>query len=171
MIELSEKEYTVGEVAEILNEEIYNLRYWQKELGLLDRRNEMNQRVYTQADINTFKFIKELRDNERLSLKAIRKVLRRAGVVTDEIAATNEVAVANNNNNNVALAMNRLKVDLLGEMDKMIERRNSELKDEIEDLREKIDYLETERNAKLDEFISEWREKNRKKGLIEKIFK
>jgi DNA-binding transcriptional MerR regulator len=169
MIELSEKEYTVGEVAEILNEEIYNLRYWQKELGLLDRRNEMNQRVYTQADINTFKFIKELRDNERLSLKAIRKVLRRAGVVTDEIAATNEVAVANSGN--VSLAMNKLKVDLLGEMDRMIEQRNSELKDEIEDLREKIDYLETERNAKLDEFISEWREKNRKKGLIEKIFK
>lgn len=169
MIEISEKEYTVGEVADILNEEIYNLRYWQKELCLPDRRNEMNQRVYTQADINTFKFIKELRDNERLSLKAIRKVLRRAGVATEEIAATNEVAIANNNN--VAAAVNKLKVDILGELDRVIERRNNELKNEIEDLKEKIDYLEQERNAKLDDFISEWRDKNKKKGILGSIFK
>lgn len=169
MIEISEKEYSVGEVAEILDEEIYNLRYWQKELGLPDRRNEMNQRVYTQADINTFKFIKELRDNERLSLKAIRKVLRRAGVVNDEIAATNEVAVVNNNN--FAAVVNKLRVDLVGEIDKVVEKRNKELREEIEDLQEKMDYLEQERNAKLDEFISEWRDKNRKKGLMERIFK
>ena len=165
MIEISEKEYSVGEVADVLNEEIYNLRYWQKELGLPDRRNEMNQRIYTQTDINTFKFIKELRDNEKLSLKAIRKVLRKTGIVNEEIAAASEIAVFNNNSN-FTVALNRLRQDLLGEVNRTMERRNMELLDEIEGLKEKIDYVEQERNTKLDEFISEWRERNKKKGFL-----
>lgn len=170
MIEIAEREYSVGEVAEILNEEIYNLRYWQKELGLPDRRNEVNQRVYTQTDINTFKFIKELRDNEKLSLKAIRKVLRKTGVVNEEIAAANELAVINNNSN-FAVAINRLKLDLLGEVNKTMERRNLEIMEEVEELKEQMIYIEQERNEKLDGFISEWRQRNNKKSLLGRLFK
>ena len=165
MIEASEREYSVGEVAEILKEEIYNLRYWQKELGLPDRRNEMNQRIYTQDDINRFKFIKELR-----SLKAIRKVLRKTGIIiNEETAATNDVAVVGVNN--YTAAVDKLKADLVGEIKKTMDDKNDELKQEIDDLKEKIDYLEQERNSKIDQLIAEWRKKNQRKGFFSSIFK
>lgn len=130
----------------------------------------MNQRVYTQTDINTFKFIKELRENEKLSLKAIRKVLRRAGVVTEEAAAANEAAVVSSSNN-AAAAVNRLRVELISEVDRVVANRNNELKEEIVELKERMYHLEHERNAKLDEFIAEWRSRNKHKGLFSSIFK
>lgn len=167
MIELSEKEYTIGEAAAILNEEIHNLRYWQSQLDLSDRRNEMNQRIYTQTDINTFRFVKELRSNENLSLKAIKKILHKAEIVKEEVAASSEAVIPVNNN--YAAAISKLREDLFGEISKAVERGNQGLREEIEDLKEKMDYMEQVRNRKLDEAIFEWREKNRKKGFIERM--
>jgi DNA-binding transcriptional MerR regulator len=169
MIEISEKEYSIGEVAGVLHEEIHNIRYWQRELELPDHRNEMNQRVYTQTDINTFKFIKDLRENENLSLKAIKKILQKADIVRDETAVATEAVVPAGNNNYTAI-INRLKEDLLGEVSRAVEAGSIEIKSEIEGLKEKIDYLEDERNRKLDEFIEEWRDRNRKKGFLERVF-
>ncbi|WP_160317227.1 helix-turn-helix domain-containing protein [Oxobacter pfennigii] len=169
---MSEKEYSIGEVAAILNEEIHNLRYWQKELELVDRRNEMNQRIYTQTDINTFKFIKELRGNENLSLKAIKKILHKAEIVRDEAAATTEAVIALNNNNegNYLATIDRFKEDLFEEINRAVELGNQEIKFEIQDLKERMQFMEEERGKKMDELISEWREKNQKKGLLGRIF-
>lgn len=167
MIEISEKEYLIGEAAAILNEEIHNLRYWQRELELPDRRNEMNQRIYTQTDINNFRFVKELREKENLSLKAIKKILNKAEIIKEEVAASGEAVVPVNNN--VSVIVNKLREDLFNEISRAVERGNLGLREEIEGLKEKIDYLEDERNRKLDIFIEEWREKNRKKGFMERI--
>jgi len=168
MVEIPEREYTIGEAAQILNEEIHNLRYWQRELGLPDHRNEMNQRVYTQSDINTLRFVKELRNNENLSLKAIKKILKRTDIIKDEEPVSTEIMPANNIDYTVAIR--RLSEELCTHISKYIENSNRELKDEIGELRERIEYLDEERNRKLDQLILEWREKNRKKSLIERIF-
>jgi len=166
MIEIFEKEYSIGEVAGTLNEEIHNLRYWQRELELPDRRNDMNQRIYTQTDINTFRFIKELRENENLSLKAIKKIIQKTEIIRDEAAVTAEVIPLNNN---YTAVVSKLKEDLFGEIGKAVERGTEELKYEIQELREKMDNLEDERNRKLDELIAEWRQKNTRRGFIERI--
>lgn len=168
MIEMSEKEYSIGEAASILHEEIHNLRYWQKELGLPDRRNDMNQRIYTQTDINTFKFVKELRNNENLSLKAIKKILKNAEIVKVEAAAASDAVVPANNN--YTAVVSKIREELAVEISRAVERGNKELKCEIDDLKEKLYYLEEERNRKLDAVIGEWREKSRKRSLMEKLF-
>lgn len=169
MIEMQEKEYTIGEVASILHEEIHNLRYWQKELELPDRRNEMNQRVYTQTDINNFRFIKELRENENLSLRAIKKIIHKTDIVREETAVTSDVVPLKNSN--YVMVVNKLKEDLLGEIGRVIKSSNQELREEIEDLKDKIDYMEEERSRKLDVLIEEWRKRNQKKGILQRIFK
>jgi len=169
VIEMQEKEYTIGEVASILNEEIHNLRYWQKELELPDRRNEMNQRIYTQTDINNFRFIKELRNNENLSLRAIKKIIHKTEIVRDEAAVTTEVVPVKNNN--YAAVMSKFKEDILGEINRAIKAGNQELRDEIEGLKEKLDHIEEERSKKLDVLIEEWRRRNEKKGILQRIFK
>jgi DNA-binding transcriptional MerR regulator len=171
MLEIYGKEYSIGDVADILKEELHNLRYWQKELGLPDRRNELNQRIYNQADINTFRFIKELREKENLSLKAIKKILQKAEIVKEEVAATSEVAVVNNNYMAAVEALERLREDLLSEIDTAMEKRNSEIKEELEDLKDRMDFIELRRSQKMDDFIAEWRLRNQKKGFFQKIFK
>ncbi|MDE7428854.1 MAG: helix-turn-helix domain-containing protein [Lachnospiraceae bacterium] len=55
--------------------EPHELRYWEEELQLGIKRNEMGHRCYTQKDIETFSRIKLLKE-QGLQLKAIRMVLQ-----------------------------------------------------------------------------------------------
>lgn len=70
----TEKIYMISDAAKSVKVEAHVLRYWEEELKLPVRRNEMGHRFYTQEDIGTLLRIKELKE-EGLQLKAIRKVL------------------------------------------------------------------------------------------------
>lgn len=70
----TEKIYMISDAAKSVKVEAHVLRYWEEELKLPVRRNEMGHRFYTQEDIQTLLRIKELKE-EGLQLKAIRKVL------------------------------------------------------------------------------------------------
>lgn len=70
----TEKIYMISDAAKSVKVEAHVLRYWEEELKLPVRRNEMGHRFYTQEDLQTLQRIKELKE-EGLQLKAIRKVL------------------------------------------------------------------------------------------------
>ena len=69
-----EKCYTVAETVKLTGVKSYVLRYWEDELSLPIRRNELGHRCYTQDDIQLFLNIKELK-NRGLQLRAIHDLL------------------------------------------------------------------------------------------------
>lgn len=158
-------EFLIGDAAEKVGVEIHTLRYWQKELNLPDRRNEMNQRVYIQVDIDTFMMVKGFREKEGLSLKAIKTILNAAGTIQEETST--DVATIDK-----GASIAEFKRDLLKEFDEMIETRQKVMLDEIDALKHQINRLEEERNKKLDGFIVEWRaaQTQKQKGLFQRLF-
>lgn len=53
------------------------LRYWEEELELPIKRNELGHRYYTEEDVKRFQEIRELKERG-LQLKAIRLILKTA---------------------------------------------------------------------------------------------
>lgn len=65
----------ISDAAKQVNVEAHVLRYWEEELGLPIKRNELGHRYYTEEDVKRFREIKELKERG-LQLKAIRIVLK-----------------------------------------------------------------------------------------------
>ena len=70
--------YYISEASKKVEVEPHVLRYWEDELKLTIRRNEMGHRCYTEKDIETLRRIKLLKE-QGLQLKAIRTVLLGGG--------------------------------------------------------------------------------------------
>lgn len=70
--------YSISDASKLLQVESHVLRYWEEELELSIPRNEHGHRYYRETDINTFLYIKELKDNG-LSLQEIRQKLTENG--------------------------------------------------------------------------------------------
>lgn len=66
--------YYISEAAKKIQVENHVLRYWEEELKLPIRRNEMGHRYYTEEDIHKLKEIKRLKE-QGLQLKAIKTIL------------------------------------------------------------------------------------------------
>ncbi|MCI8308499.1 MAG: MerR family transcriptional regulator [Lachnospiraceae bacterium] len=75
--------YSISDASKLLQVESHVLRYWEEELDLSIPRNEHGHRYYRETDINTFLYIKELKDNG-LSLQEIRQKLSDRGYNTPE---------------------------------------------------------------------------------------
>lgn len=71
---MNEVRYMISEASKKLEVEAHVLRYWEDELELTIKRNEMGHRYYTKEDMHLFEGIKELKA-QGFQLKAIRKVL------------------------------------------------------------------------------------------------
>lgn len=70
--------YTIGEVAEILGENVSLVRFWSNEFPkfIKPQRNAKGNRLYTKEDIETFKHIHMLVKIEGLTLEGAAKRLR-----------------------------------------------------------------------------------------------
>ncbi|MCM1253148.1 MAG: helix-turn-helix domain-containing protein [Clostridium sp.] len=68
----------ISEAAKQVQVETHVLRYWEEELQLPIKRNEMGHRYYTMEDVAQFKEIKVLKE-QGLQLKAIRTILQKEG--------------------------------------------------------------------------------------------
>ena len=71
----TEKIFMISDAARQVEVEAHVLRYWEDELKLPVKRNEMGHRFYTEEDIDLFRRIKEWKE-QGLQLKAIRNMLR-----------------------------------------------------------------------------------------------
>ena len=69
--------YYISEAAKKVQVENHVLRYWEEELQLPIKRNEMGHRYYTEQDVKQLQEIKLLKD-QGLQLKAIRMILLKA---------------------------------------------------------------------------------------------
>ncbi len=67
--------YLISDAAKKVQVESHVLRYWEEELGLPIKRNELGHRFYTEEDIKRFISIKGLKE-KGLQLKAIKLVLQ-----------------------------------------------------------------------------------------------
>ena len=68
----------ISEAAKQVQVETHVLRYWEEELHLPIKRNDMGHRYYTMEDVAQFKEIKVLKE-QGLQLKAIRTILQKEG--------------------------------------------------------------------------------------------
>lgn len=67
--------FLIKDAAKKVSVEAHVLRYWEEELQLPIKRNELGHRYYTQEDVDRFLEIKNLKERG-LQLKAIRMVLK-----------------------------------------------------------------------------------------------
>ena len=72
----AEKTYLISDAAKRVQVVSHVLRYWEEELKLPIKRNEMGHRYYTEDDIRRFQEVRDLKE-QGLQLKAIRNVLMR----------------------------------------------------------------------------------------------
>lgn len=82
--------FMISDAAKLVNVESHVLRYWEEELKLPIKRNELGHRYYTKKDVERFKEIKELKE-QGLQLKAIRMILKDGKLsveVPESVAAT-----------------------------------------------------------------------------------
>ena len=70
--------YTIGEVAEILGENVSLVRFWSNEFPkfIKPQRNAKGNRLYTKEDIETFKHIHVLVKGEGLTLEGAARRLK-----------------------------------------------------------------------------------------------
>ena len=57
-----EKIYMISDAAKQVKVEAHVLRYWEEELELPVKRNEMGHRYYTEEDVEQFRKIRELKE-------------------------------------------------------------------------------------------------------------
>ncbi|MCH5271357.1 MAG: MerR family transcriptional regulator [Lachnospiraceae bacterium] len=67
--------FLISDAARQVKVEAHVLRYWEEELGLPIKRNELGHRYYTEEDVKRFLEIKDMKERG-LQLKAIRMVLK-----------------------------------------------------------------------------------------------
>ena len=65
--------YLIKEAAKMVDVEPHVLRYWEEELDMRIKRNDMGHRYYDEQDIRILKKIKELKDRG-IQLKAVQKM-------------------------------------------------------------------------------------------------
>jgi len=66
--------YSIGEVAELLQEKQSTLRYWEKEFNeLKPRRSSGGRRLYTEQDINLLKKIQYFLHEAKYSIEGARR--------------------------------------------------------------------------------------------------
>jgi len=69
-----EKQYKISEMTKLINVEAHVLRYWEEELQLPIKRNELGHRYYTEDDRELFLRVKQLKE-KGIQLKGIRNIL------------------------------------------------------------------------------------------------
>lgn len=71
---MNETRYMISEASKRIDIEQHTLRYWEEELDLHIRRNEMGHRYYTEEDIEVLKAVKILKE-KGYQLRAIKMLL------------------------------------------------------------------------------------------------
>ncbi len=70
-----EQYFMISDAAKEVNVETHVLRYWEEELSLPIKRNDLGHRYYTEEDVECFRQIKSMKERG-LQLKAIKVILK-----------------------------------------------------------------------------------------------
>ena len=77
---VEEKQYKISEMTKLIKVEAHVLRYWEEELQLPVKRNNLGHRYYTQEDVERFLKVRDLKE-KGIQLKGIRSMLELSGDV------------------------------------------------------------------------------------------
>lgn len=80
---MAEKNYSISEAAAMVDVETHVLRYWEEELEIHIKRNDMGHRCYEDRDVKILQRVKILKD-KGIQLKAIKDVVHKMYEVFDE---------------------------------------------------------------------------------------
>lgn len=100
--------YSISEVAEIIDEEAYILRYWEKEFNQISpKKNKAGNRIYSENDLNIIKIVKKLLRDDKHSIQGAKeqlpKILNSSRAKPIEQTINFDVVSNNSNSNNVRL--------------------------------------------------------------------
>ena len=71
---MTEIKYMISDASKKLGVEPHVLRYWEEELSMPIKRNEMGHRYYTEEDIRVLRCIRDMK-NQGFQLKVIKHIL------------------------------------------------------------------------------------------------
>ncbi|MDD2620981.1 MAG: MerR family transcriptional regulator [Syntrophomonadaceae bacterium] len=154
---MKERNYKIGEVAELLGIEQYTLRYLESTLGLKIKRNERSDRLYTESDLETLKLVLQLKERG-LNTTAIKLALENA-----EEKEETGIATAGNSLNLNLLEVVSITKSIYEQNSELMEQ-NRKLEKRMEKLEEKIEKRNLERERKIDDFLSLWKAEQEGKG-------
>lgn len=127
---VEEVRYLISEASKKVNVEAHVLRYWEDELNLPIKRNELGHRYYTKEDIDRFREIKQLKERG-LQLRAIKNVLgneKKENALVTDVATKEEKAM-------------RLQMLLKHIIREAVRESNSDMAEEIkESIVKELDY-------------------------------
>lgn len=146
---MSERFYKIGEVSEMLGIEQHTLRYLENSLKLRIKRDERGDRQYTESDLETLRLVIQLKE-KGLNTTAIKMAL-------ENVEQTEEKGIRTVSDNRTNLP------ELLSIAAQIVEQNNQlldntrMLEERIKKLEEKIEKRNLEREKKIDEFLTLWR--------------
>jgi len=93
--------YSISDVAKLLDEETYVLRYWEKEFPQISpKKNRSGKRVYSDRDIDMLKIVKKLLRDDKLSIQGAKDHFNKFNLTSpDETLFDDEVYVSDKNAN------------------------------------------------------------------------
>ena len=172
--------YYISEAAKKVQVESHVLRYWEEELQLPIKRNEMGHRYYTDQDVKQLHEIKALKE-QGLQLKAIKSILKKdysdisstdineTGTSTEEkamdymLAKRQKFIVSLSEDNNKEEKAKRLQYLLQHMITESVKSANKELCTEIkESVLKELDYQFRARDEREEEHWKKEEEHYRK---------
>ncbi len=77
--------YSISELSQIIDEEQYVLRYWEREFSeIKPRKNRAGNRAYTSSDIAIIQLIKKLLRDDRLTIQKAKDALKKMDISSIE---------------------------------------------------------------------------------------
>ncbi|HEY4544625.1 MAG TPA: MerR family transcriptional regulator [Tissierellaceae bacterium] len=161
--------YSINDVAQKLGISISTIRKYEQDYRLNIMRNESNNRVYTEADIEVLKKILELK-SEGANIHLIRKILAKEDVA-------HEVPEVIEENNLSLYSIDLFQQQLIKHIDDVMTNKVNSLKEEfditldkkLEEHEQRIREQIKAENQKLINYIKNTREE--KKSIWTKLFK
>ena len=137
-----EKQYKISEMTKLINVEAHVLRYWEEELQLPIKRNDLGHRYYTEEDKELFLRVKQLKE-KGIQLKGIRSILdipQEDGVIHSSLPQIMEKPSLSFADNKEEKSY-RLQMLLKGLIQEAVEESNEKLAEDIKEcLVKELDY-------------------------------
>lgn len=137
-----EKQYKISEMTRLINVEAHVLRYWEEELQLPIKRNDLGHRYYTEDDKELFLRVKQLKE-KGIQLKGIRSILdipQEDGVIHSSLPQIMEKSSLSFADNKEEKSY-RLQMLLKGLIQEAVEESNEKLAEDIKEcLVKELDY-------------------------------
>lgn len=81
---IGKQEFSIGEVAEILNVKAHTIRFWEKSFNIQVNRKDSGRRIYNLSDISLLKKIQKLLHKENMKIKGAKERLKAEGAIQTE---------------------------------------------------------------------------------------